>query len=146
MTTLDKNSPEDLIIAEKLFGWRWMSFASTPVREDSRYPKECRVRQFFSPAVASQERWVNYFATHRGRPAKGDEALAYCYSSRGGDPEHVPCYTSDQEADLLVLERVEELWGESSDERLDFNEALRAAGEYEPGDYSRAALKVIGDE
>ena len=91
------------IIAEKLFGWKWIAFIDIPTRDTDGYPKECYVRQFFSKKTLSDETWQGLFLENKARDAKGTEPLSYRYCSSVG-PECVPDFLGDVNADRLVLE------------------------------------------
>ncbi len=71
-------------IAVRLFGWKWMSYVGIPIRGTEGYPKECRVRELFSPTQLKMPEWIEHFAKHEGREAEGTEPLAYCYCSSSG--------------------------------------------------------------
>ena len=140
-------------VARQLFGWKWMSWVDTPVKEAPGYPAKCRIRQFVSPRTIADRRWISFWAERELRDATGDEPLSYRYCSSMG-PERCPHYGGAD--DILVLEEVRSKW---SPERVAlFLEALRVTwidrgraddtswmewGLYEPGDYSRAAIEVI---
>jgi hypothetical protein len=158
---------DDALIAEKLFGWKWMSKVSVPVKGTPDYPKHCRVREFLAPDEIENRRtneyWLDYFAREGEMlEATGDEPLAYSYcSSQPGIRLAPPAYTSDASADYSVLAKVRETWDDV--DLFNFGSALaglwrrlnelplgcemRKCGMqhlmYEPGDYSRAALAVL---
>lgn len=68
-------------IAEKVLGWKWVSFTSTPVRAAPGYPEKCRVREFVSPN--GRKNLESHFDDVED--SDGTEPLAYCYcSSQGG--------------------------------------------------------------
>jgi hypothetical protein len=120
----------DEAVAERIFGWRWMAFEGIPVRYAPGYPQKCRVCQFLPPEQVTSDM----------EPATGDEPLAYRYCSSAG-VEVPPDYHSRD--DILVLRWVRETWPEGSSERHLFGVALGSPLDYEPGDWSRAALTVL---
>lgn len=72
----------------------------------------------------------------------------------GWGPLAVPDYTTDPFDDYLVLKHVRETWG--WEQKSNFSDALQLLWsregthawwlKYEPGDYSRAALKALGED
>lgn len=145
------------LVAEQLFGWKWISWVSRPTRSHPNYPVECRCRRFFSPELlADGTQWKEYLANHDSQEADGEEPLDYSYCSANG-PEMVPDYFGRD--DILVLQHVRADWPRKRVEA--FTGALAMMwGErgkpahtswmawalYEPGDYSRAALIVLGND
>lgn len=90
----------DYAIAEEFFGWKWLSFLGTPMRDHPDYVtsrngnEHIRVRQFFSPEALKSKRWKEYFVAHDAKPATGEEPLSYAYCSSAG-PAMVPHYSGD---------------------------------------------------
>lgn len=87
----------DAAIAEKFFGWKWMAFVDTPTKAHPEYPRDVRVRRFFSSESLSGTSWIKFFGDRGGEQATGDEPLAYCYCSSGG-PQRVPHFSGDESA------------------------------------------------
>lgn len=110
----------DAAIAEKFFGWAWVSFIGRPVRSHPDYPKEVRVRRFFSRSSRSDDRWTAFIADKKASFFVAEDVpLAYCYCSSCG-PQLVPHYSGDEAAavtmELAIYTRglwkkyVKELW------------------------------------
>lgn len=115
---------EYYMLAERLLGWRWLSFVDIPCLGTPGYPKECRVRRFFPPdnkmhpTKKGRAAWAKWFADNPTEPATGDEPLAYCYGSSCG-PHMLP-------------------------ELHEFEQELKRSGR--AGDYVDALRGVCGDE
>ena len=123
-------------MAERLFGWKWMSWRGIPAKDTPGYPRKCRVRQFLSPEELGTTRWRSRLQVYEGREADRLEVLSYAYCS-----SCVPSYfTTD---DYLVLARVRELWPAGSPKYEVFAGHLAPAEDYRRGDYSRAVLSVL---
>lgn len=68
-------------------------------------------------------------------------------------PEQLPWFTSNAGDDYEVLKHVREKWDEQMQvnfsgalAKIKFSRSHRWELNYEPGDYSRAALKALGEE
>jgi len=117
-------------VAERIFGWRWKRKHGVPVKGTPGYPDQQPVRIFVPPG-------------HDDMPdADGTEPLAYCYCSSSG--YQVPPDYSGRD-DILVLRWARETWADDSLKWHLFKRALGDATDYEPGDYSRAALSALED-
>lgn len=137
-------NPDDALIAEKLFGWKWWHGCEYEPDETTvmgKYSLLCSPDGF--------ESWAEAFGMSRPEYAGGNK-LAQC----------LPAYTSDAAADALVLAKVRETWNEQ--QRMAFSRALcklcriRQDVEFstqgivlllcdhlEPGMFSKAALAVL---
>lgn len=143
----------DRQVAEKVFGWKWLSWIGIPVHSAPNYPVQCRIRSFVSPETRANSDWIWFWEGRDVRAATGNEPLAYRYcSSQPG--ELPPCYHGCD--DIKVLEEVRtkwtrkrvdlflvelaRIWGERG---KPYSTAWMAWALYERGDYSRAALTVL---
>jgi hypothetical protein len=129
-------------VAKKIFGWRWMSWVGIPVKGTPGYPARCRIRQFMSPDTMRNQRWLDFWNRSdvgEVREATGDEPLSYCYCSSQGC-EIPPDYSGAD--DIVVLSWARQTWPKNSPEWQAFSSAFGLACDYNPGDYSRAALAV----
>lgn len=133
----------DMQIAERLFGWKWMSWTGRPVH-GPHYPGPCRVKQFMSPEQLAHKSWQEFFADPEiaAAPATGDEPYSYTHLSSGCNAAMVPAYSGS--SDVSVLEFVRKKWKRDQPEMWNrFLELCPGAATYKRGDYSRAAIKVI---
>ena len=83
-------------------------------------------------------KWQDALRNREGREADGNEPLAFC------GPALVPDYLGTADGDYLVLKYVRVKWPPP-----EFNAFVRHLPwirDYVPGDFSRAALAVIGKE
>ena len=130
-------------VAKTIFGWRWLSWIGIPVKGTPGYPKPCRVRQFMSPDAMRNQRWLDFWKrpdVGEVREADGTEPLSYVYCSSQG-METPPMYSGWE--DTLIIRWVREHWPNKSPEYEAFASIVGPVRDYEPGDYSRAALTVL---
>ena len=135
----------DFQIAERLFGWKWMSWTGRPVH-GPHYPGPCRVKQFMSPEQLAHKSWQEFFAESKQEagPATGTEPYSYTHQSSGCNAAMVPAYSGS--SDVSVLEFVRKHWKpKRPDMWKRFLELCPGAATYKRGDYSLAAIKVIDE-
>lgn len=83
MRLIKKHELDETVLTEVL-GWKWIAFVGVPVKGTDGYPEKQRVRQLFSPKQLKSKQWIKILDQNDGRPATGDEPLAYCYCSSAG--------------------------------------------------------------
>lgn len=98
----------DYDIAEKFFGWKWIAYDGTPVRSAPGYPKECRVKRFFSPETLANQNWGDHLKKSSSAAPVGDEALDYAYESTM-HPQYPPQFSSDWNAVAKLEHRIREI-------------------------------------
>jgi hypothetical protein len=98
----------DELIAQKLFGWKWVAFAGVPIRGTEGYPNKTMVRQFCSPLYV--EKLQDMLEV---RDADMNEPLSYRYCSSLG-PECVPQF--HQALEMVVELELTPGWSEIKDE------------------------------
>jgi hypothetical protein len=96
-----QTSDLDYLIAEEIFGWKWLAYIGIPVRGTPGYPQTCRVRRFFPPETLSQESYEKWAVEHEAGPATGAEPLDYAYCSSCG-PAPVPHFSGHAEAARML--------------------------------------------
>jgi hypothetical protein len=117
----------DCLVAQELFGWKWLAYQGTPVKGTPGYPKHQTIRRFFPPDIMQQEAWHKHFQKLGGvSDASGNEPLDYSYCSSNG-PHDVPHFSGHEsavrqmETELLrrgLLKRYQESIAEVTDEEL----------------------------
>lgn len=111
----------DELIAQKLFGWKWVAFSGIPIRGTEGYPNKTMVRQFCSPMHIEQlQKMVEV------RDADMSEPLSYRYCSSMG-PECVPQFHQALEI-VVELERTPG-WSEIKGEVMSLVNKERKDGE-----------------
>lgn len=96
------NASLDELIAQHLYGWKWISYVGIPIKGTPDYPKQCRVRYFAPPRMLASKEWREYLSVHEVSDATGDEPLAYDYCSSAGY-DLPPSFSNSESKCLRVL-------------------------------------------